>query len=78
MRRRCNKIDRLSRQCVLEEFHDCSMNATPHAFKVKKDKCHHHYRLIYVCKKCGKVKEAPKPDPPVEKPEETVGWGWGI
>jgi len=54
------------------------MNATPHAFKVKKDKCHHHYRLIYVCKKCGKVKEAPKPDPPVEKPEETVGWGWGI
>ena len=39
--------------------------------KNKKRCIEHHYVLTHVCKTCGWVKQSPKPDPPIERPEET-------
>jgi len=47
--------------------------------KNKKKCIEHHYVLTHVCKTCGWVKQSPKPDPPIERPEETPpGWGHGV
>ena len=35
----------------------------------------HKYVLAQVCRVCGWVKPAPKPDPPLERPEDEPGYG---